>query len=69
MEKEIRKIKRMKILIIAMALAIIFETSAFVTFVVCNAIFLDNYKAALDKAAYVDEMVEKDYQEWRENKI
>jgi uncharacterized membrane protein len=62
MKKEIRKMKRMKILIIAMALAIIFETSAFVTFVACNAIFINDYNAAISKAEYVNKNCLKDYE-------
>ena len=69
MKSEENKIRRLKILIIVMALAITFESSMFAAFVACNAIFINDYKAALDKAAYVDEMAEKDYQRWRENKI
>jgi hypothetical protein len=62
-------VTKLRIIIYVLILILIFETSAFVTFVACNAIFIDNYKAALEKAAYVDEMAQKEYQQWLNNKF
>lgn len=61
--------KKEKIIIYVLILILIFENAMFAAYVGCNVIFLDNYKAALDKAAYVDEMAEKDYNVWREGKL
>lgn len=69
MKSEENKIKRLKILIFVMALVIIFESSMFAAFVTCNAIFWKDYEIAMEKAAYVDEIAEKDYQRWREGKL
>lgn len=61
--------KKEKITIYILIMILIFESAAFAAFVTCNAIFINDYKAALDKAAYVDEMAEKDYQRWRKGKL
>ena len=69
MKSEENKIKRLKMLIVMMMLIIIFESAAFAAFVTCNAIFWKDYEVAMEKAAYVNEMAEKDYQRWREGKL
>lgn len=54
-------VTKLRIIIYVLILILVFESCAFAAYVGCNVIFLDNYKAALEKAAYVDEMAEKDY--------
>ena len=62
-------VMKLRIIIYILIMILIFESAAFVAFVACNAIFIDNYKATLHKAAYVDEMATKEYQQWLNNKI
>lgn len=68
MKNEENKIKRLKILIFVMALAITFESAAFAAFAVSNAIFWSDYEVAMEKAAYVDKMATKEYLAWKENR-
>ena len=65
MKSEENKIKRLKILIFVMALAIIFGTAVFCAYWGTQQLFMSNYEASIDKARYVDEMAKKDYAEWR----
>ena len=68
MKSEENKIKRLKILIFVMALAITFETAVFCAYWGTQQLFMSNYEASIDKARYVDEMVEEKYLEWKRMK-
>ncbi len=68
MKSEENKIKRLKILIVMMALAITFETAVFCAYWGTQQLFMSSYEASIDKARYVDEMAKKDYAEWRRMK-